>query len=182
MLHKPNIFNVFGVFLYVPLGPSGDPLGRLSGSLWWATCCKNLVFPMFLLVFLYLGSILGRGLLAIPFSSLGGALAVIMFPRCLSRGSLGGPLVGPLLKTLIFSMFLLVFFIHWVREGAPLKNTKTSMSTSICKNQGQSDFEGGQMLQKLNIFNVFGVFLYVPLGPSGDPLGSPWGSLWWATC
>ena len=106
-----------------------------------------------------LGSILDRGVLALPFSGLGGTPGVTMSPRCLSERSLGGPLVGPLLKTLIFSMFLLVFFIHWVREGPPVKNTKTSRSTLTCKNQCQSDFEGGQMLQKPNIFNVFGVFL-----------------------
>ena len=135
---------------------------------------------MFLLVFFYLGSILGRGLLALPFSGLGGTLGVTMSPRCLSGGSLGGPLVGPLLKTVRFSMFLLVFFIHWVREGTPLRNTKTSMSILICKKQGQSEFEGGQMLQNPNIFNGLGMFLYARLGPSGDSLGGPLGSLWWA--
>ena len=141
--------------LWVPLGSLWGVLGGPSGG---PLVEKPYIFNVFV-CFFYLGSILGRGLLAIPFSGLGGTLGVTRSPRCLSGGSLGGPLVGPLLKTLIYSMFLPVFFIHWVREGPPLTNTKTSMSTSICKNQGQSDFEGGQMLQQPNIFNVFGVFL-----------------------
>ena len=31
------------------------------------------------------------------------------------------------------------------------------MSTLICKRQGQSDFEGGQMVQNPNIYNGFGM-------------------------
>ena len=54
--------------------------------------------------------------------------------------------------------FFSFFTIHKIPLGTPLKNTKSAMLSSPCKNHSQSHFWAPQSCQKANIFIFFACF------------------------